>query len=546
MLKDFASVATAIAGTTRKSEKEKILAAYLSSLDDPALERVVVFFAGSPFPQKEERVIGVGWAAIAAAVIAEKGISESDLYSKVTELGDLGDAISGYFPESIPDQEDMTLLQLGEFFDELAASSGANRKTALLTTLFSRLAASEARVVAKILLSEFRIGLQEGLVEAAIARAFNQALPLVRRANMFTGDLGTTALLARAGALDQAALTVFQPIGLMLAQPEEDPQKIVDALGAGALADDKYDGIRAQIHSDGQSVKIYSRTLDEITTRFPEVADAATTFGTRFILDGEIVAYGEHILPFSVLQKRIGRRKVSESLLRDAPVVFFAFDLLLLDQKVLLDEPLTVRMERLRTLLAGSESAIHQGYQFEVRDATHLEELFDAARARANEGLVVKDPASRYTPGRRGKSWLKYKKALATLDCVVTAAEHGHGKRRGVLSDYTFAIRRDQDLLNIGKAYSGLTDLEIEKLTAHFRSITTARYGPVHLVKPEVVLEIAFDRIQESQRHKSGYALRFPRIARIRDDKTVEDISTLDDVRRIYEGQLARERPSTG
>lgn len=546
MLKDFASVATAIAGTTRKSEKEKILAAYLTSLDDPALERAVVFFAGSPFPQKEERVIGVGWAAIAAAVIAEKGISESDLYSKVTELGDLGDAISGYFPESIPDQQDMTLLQLGEFFDELAASSGANRKTALLTTLFSRLASSEARVVAKILLSEFRIGLQEGLVEAAIARAFSQALPLVRRANMFTGDLGTTALLARAGALDQAALTVFQPIGLMLAQPEEDPQKIVAALGAGALADDKYDGIRAQIHSDGQSVKIYSRTLDEITTRFPEVADAATTLGTRFILDGEIVAYGEHILPFAVLQKRIGRRKVSENLLRDAPVVFFAFDLLLLDQKVLLDEPLTMRMERLRELLADSESAIHQGYQFEVRDATHLEELFDAARARANEGLVVKDPASPYTPGRRGKSWLKYKKALATLDCVVTAAEHGHGKRRGVLSDYTFAIRRDQDLLNIGKAYSGLTDLEIEKLTTHFRSITTAKYGPVHLVKPEVVLEIAFDRIQESQRHKSGYALRFPRIARIREDKTVEEISSIDDVRRIYEGQLARERPSTG
>lgn len=544
MLKDFASVATAIAGTTRKSEKKKILADYISSLDDPALERAVVFFAGSPFPQKEERVIGVGWAAIANAVITAKELSESDLYSRVTELGDLGDAIAGYFPESIPDQQDMTVLQLGEFFDELASSPGANRKTSLLTALFSRLNSSEARVVAKILLSEFRIGLQEGLVESAIARAFSQPLPLVRRANMFTGDLGTTALLARAGALDQAALTVFQPIGLMLAQPEEDPQKIVEALGAGSLADDKYDGIRAQIHSDGQSVKIYSRTLDEITSRFPEVADAAKALGRRFILDGEIVAFAGHILPFAVLQKRIGRRKISETLLSDAPVVFFAFDILLLDQEVLLDDPLTDRMRRLRGLAEKSESAIRQGYQAEVRDATHLDELFDAARARANEGLVIKAPTSTYTPGRRGKSWLKYKKALATLDCVVTAAEHGHGKRRGVLSDYTFAIRRDQDLLNIGKAYSGLTDAEIEKLTAHFRSITTAKYGPVHIVKPEVVLEIAFDRIQESARHKSGYAMRFPRIARIREDKTVDDISTLDDVRRIYEGQLARERPS--
>lgn len=546
MLKDFASVATAIAGTTRKSEKETILADYLSSLDDPSLERAVVFFAGSPFPQKEERVIGVGWASIAAGVIAAKQIPESDLYSKATEFGDLGDALAGYFPDSIPDQQDLTVLQLGEFFDELAASPGANRKTALLTTLFSRLTSSEARVVAKILLSEFRIGLQEGLVESAIAKAFSQPLPLVRRANMFTGDLGTTALLARAGTLDQAALTVFQPIGLMLAQPEEDPQKIVDALGKGALADDKYDGIRAQIHSDAQSVKIYSRTLDEITSRFPEVADAAKAMGRRFILDGEIVACSGHILPFAVLQKRIGRRKLSENLLRDAPVVFFAFDLLLLDQKVLLDDPLTGRMRELRDLLSNGQSSIRPGYQAEVRDAIHLDELFDAARARANEGLVVKNPSSTYTPGRRGKSWLKYKKALATLDCVVTAAEHGHGKRRGVLSDYTFAIRRDQDLLNIGKAYSGLTDAEIEKLTAHFRSITTEKYGPVHIVKPEVVLEIAFDRIQESARHKSGYALRFPRIARIREDKTADDISTIDDVRRIYEGQLIRERPASG
>jgi DNA ligase-1 len=155
---------------------------------------------------------------------------------------------------------------------------------------------------------------------------------------------------------------------------------------------------------------------------------------------------------------------------------------------------------------------------------------------------VIKDPGSIYTPGRRGKSWLKYKKALATLDCVVTAAEYGHGKRRSVLSDYTFAVRRDQELVNIGKAYSGLTDVEIDQLTKHFKETTTSRYGPVHVVEPRIVLEIAFDRIQESSRHKSGYALRFPRIARIRDDKTVDQISTIDEVRRIYEGQLKREK----
>ncbi|MGZ5464908.1 MAG: ATP dependent DNA ligase, partial [Thermoanaerobaculia bacterium] len=176
-----------------------------------------------------------------------------------------------------------------------------------------------------------------------------------------------------------------------------------------------------------------------------------------------------------------------------------------------------------------------------IRDAAHIDELFDAARARANEGLVVKDPESIYTPGRRGKSWLKYKKALATLDCVVTYAQWGNGRRRNMLSDLTFAVRRDGELVNIGKAYSGLTDAEIAEVTEHFKRTTLELHGPVHRVEPTVVLEIAFDRIQESKRHKSGYALRFPRIVRIRDDKTPDQISTIDEVRRIYEGQLRRE-----
>ena len=326
----------------------------------------------------------------------------------------------------------------------------------------------------------------------------------------------------------------------MLAQPEEDPEEIVAALGISAIADDKYDGIRAQIHTDGQQVRIYSRTLDNVTHRFPELEAAALELRRAAIFDGEIVAFRDRILPFAVIQTRLGRRKVTEALLRDAPVAFFAFDLLYLDGEPLFELPLAARLSRLRGILGTSK--IRLSDQSEIRDAKHVDELFDAARARANEGLVVKDPKSIYTPGRRGKSWLKYKKALATLDCVVTAAEYGHGKRRSVLSDYTFAVRREGELVNIGKAYSGLTDVEIDRLTKHFKETTTARHGPVHVVAPQIVLEIAFDRIQESARHKSGYALRFPRIARIRDDKSVEQISTIDEVRRIYEGQLKRER----
>jgi len=542
MLSDFTAVANAIAATTKKLQKEHLLADYLVSLDDVTLERAVVFFSGSPFPRREQRVTGVGWSTIADAAIEASGRPAEDLWSAWPNYADLGDTAAEIFPDD--SSRSITLGELGDFFDRLAATSGLIEKKNVLVELLRKVDAQGARFVVKILQSELRIGLVEGLVESAIAKAFGRPLDAVRRANMFTGDIGAAALLARSDSLETAKMALFRPFAFMLAQAEEDPAEIVAALGPGALADDKYDGIRAQVHFDGQRARIYSRTLDEVTHRFPEIESAARQLPASAILDGELVAWKERILPFAVMQKRLGRRKVSDPLLRDAPVAFFAFDLLYHGGEPLFELPLRERLERLREAVGriGAPCAIRLSDQAPIRNAAHVDELFDAARARANEGLVVKDPESVYTPGRRGKSWLKYKKALATLDCVVTAAEYGHGKRRAVLSDYTFAVHRDGELVNIGKAYTGLTNAEIERLTALFKSITTGRYGPVHTVEPQLVLEIAFDRIQESSRHKSGYALRFPRIVRIRDDKTVEQISTIDEVRRIYEGQLKREK----
>lgn len=552
----FAETATAIAATTRKSEKEAILAAYLRSLDDPSLERAAVFFTGAAFPRREERVTGVGWATLADGVAAALGKTREELGIAARRAGDLGDGLAPFFPDRHGSPaEEVSVLEVGETLTALAAAAGPRAKGAILADLFRRLHREEARYLLKLLVGELRIGLQEGLVESSIAKAFDQPLPLVRRAHMFNGDLGATALLARSGTLDSASMTLFHPIGFMLAQPEEDPQAISDQLGAGAIADDKYDGIRAQIHASDGKVRIYSRTLDEVSARFPEIAAAAASLPVSCILDGEIVAFRDGILPFATLQSRIGRRKLTSELLQEAPVVFFAFDLLFAEGEPLFERPLRERLAALvrlvesgRTLQSpdpleqGANSTIRLGFQKPVTSGPEIDETFDEARQRRNEGLVVKDPESLYTPGRRGKAWLKYKKALATLDCVVTAAEYGHGRRRDVLSDYTFAVLGDEGrLLNIGKAYSGLTDAEIESMTARLKAITTARYGPVHAVEPQIVLEIAFDRIQESKRHKSGYALRFPRIARVRDDKTPAEASTIDEVRRIYEGQMARE-----
>lgn len=541
MFHRFTVTANTIGATTKKGEKERALAEYLASLDDASLERAVVFFSGSPFPRREQRVTGVGGATIGEAVALATGRTAEEVWEPWPKYADAGDTIAESF--AVDASKDVSLPEIGEYFDRLASTAGATAKRDILAELFRKVDREGARYVVKILTRELRIGLVEGLVESSIAKAFGRPLDAVRRANMFTGDIGAAALLAKSDALDSAKMTLFHPFAFMLAQPEEVPDDIFAELGAGAFADDKYDGIRAQIHRDNAQVRIYSRTLDDVTHRFPELEAAARSLPHDVILDGEIVAFSDRILPFAVIQTRLGRRKVSEKLLREAPVVFFAFDLLYLDGEPLFEMPLRERDSRLRSLLSGApQRTIRVSDRVIIHDASQIDPAFDAARARANEGLVVKDPASIYTPGRRGKSWLKYKKALATLDCVVTYAQWGNGKRRHVLSDLTFAVRRDTELVNIGKAYSGLTDAEIAEMTEHFKRTTIAQHGPVFEVQPTIVLEIAFDRIQESSRHKSGYAMRFPRIVRIRDDKTVEQISTIDEVRRIYEGQLKRER----
>ena len=324
----------------------------------------------------------------------------------------------------------------------------------------------------------------------------------------------------------------------MLATPASDLADIERTMPDDFFVEDKFDGIRGQAHVQDGRVAIYSRTLDEISIRFPELHEPLAALPTDVILDGEIItARGEEILPFSDLQKRLGRKVVSEELQASTPVVFVAWDLLYATGKVLIDEPLAARRAQLEDLIKDSERLrLSRARRF--RSVAELDDEFNAARTRGNEGLMIKDPASSYKPGRRGREWLKLKKALATLDVVVTTVELGHGKRRGVLSDYTFAVRRsetDPELLNIGKAYSGLTDAEIADMTEWFRAHTIQEFahGRVRVVEPRIVIEVTFDRVQPSKRHQSGYALRFPRIVRLRPDKNADEIDTLETVRKL-------------
>lgn len=532
---DFAQAADRLAATGGKLDKSAVIGAYLAGLPDEDLPLAARYLAGSPFALGDERVLKVGGAIVRDAVVALSGIDQAEWNRLAVAHGDAGDAAFAALRDRPAPAPPLALADVQAAFEALAAARGPKAKTALLVATLRAAAPPEAKYLIKLIGGELRIGVREGQVEDALHRAFDQPLAEVRRANMLLGDIGETALLARAGELGRAGLRLFHPLKSMLASPIDEPAEIRRSIAGPFFVEDKYDGIRAQAHRQGERIALYSRTLDEISHRFPEILAGLAAIPGAWIFDGELLAARDGaILPFAALQKRLGRAIVGDALLAETPAIYVVYDLLYLDGETLLERPLAERRARLEAL----EWRAPVGPSLLVRgaDPAAIDDLFAAARARGNEGLMVKDPASGYAPGRRGREWLKVKRALATLDVVVTAAEVGHGKRRSVLSDYTFAVRRSEDdgtLLNIGKAYSGLTDAEIAALTAWFEAHTLQRFGRARLVEPLIVLEVAFDAVQPSSRHKSGFALRFPRIVRIRDDKSPAEIDTLETVRRL-------------
>ena len=550
-MRRWSDLAERLAATTRTSEKTAILADYLHGLTDAELPVAAVFLTGRPFAEADQRAAGLGWSAIATTVTDLADVPRSALAQAYDRSSDLGIAVAdvlGAAGHAPPPALSPTLPEVAAAFAAIEVASGAAAKSAVLRSLLERSDPLTAKYIVKVLGGDLRIGLREGLVEAAIARAFDRPIDDVKWAAMLVGDVGRLAGLARDDALGSAALALFHPLKFMLASPAEDAAAIVTRLGPEVWVEDKYDGIRAQLHKQGSDVRLYSRDLHDISTGYPEILAAAAPLAWDGILDGEILAWRDGtVLPFIALQGRLGRKAPSDTIQAEVPVIYVAFDALAVGEgggrpvEPLLHAPLSERRARLDALDLPS---VDEGGRFArshlstAGDTEALEAAFTDARARRNEGLMVKDPDSTYAPGRRGLGWLKMKKALATIDCVVVGVEGGHGKRHGVLSDYTFAVRdtaRDR-LVNIGKAYSGLTDAEIAEMTRWFEAHTIARHGRYREVEPTVVVEIAFDVIVRSARHGSGFSLRFPRIVRLRPDKTAAEIDTVDTVTALFEG----------
>jgi DNA ligase-1 len=600
-----------------------------------------LYLAGTPFAEADARKLNAGVALLSKALLAVSGANDVALTAAYRRHGDMGAAAFDLLmasPAAAGRAAELTLVDVSEAFAGMAVAKTTLIRASLVEEMLRRATPLEAKYLLKLMLGDMRIGVKQSLVEEAIAVAANAPVEAVRRAVMLEADLAGAVKRAFSGTLAEARMRLFHPLGFMLASPVDTPKEAVErftgkpvkvpavkekkpmkskrtqsldadaeefseapptdvigiaeptkaasenvaasqASGMEAFLEDKYDGMRAQVHCGdaGQPgrVAIYSRNREDVTESFPELEEAFAKVRPEndgaLIFDGEILGWDleqARALPFAVLGQRIGRKRVSNGWRQQVPVVFMAFDLMYAGCELLLELPLRERRNRLEAVVEklvervvspvvvderarDSQTvlfAVAEGASVErlmispsrlVESAEDIDRAYADARARANEGVMLKAAESVYQPGRRGLAWVKLKRELATLDVVVTGAEFGHGKRAGILSDYTFAVRADDgELLNVGKAYSGLTDAEIAEMSAWMMEHTLEDQGFFRTVEPLMVLEVAFNNIMRSGRHASGFAMRFPRILRIRTDKPVEEIDTVERVEEIYQSQV--------
>lgn len=596
----FAELCDALAATTRKLEKRALMETYLKNLPVEDAGRAALYLSGAAFAETDNRVLNVGGSLLSKAVAQLSGANREMMHAAYRRHGDFGAALQDLLDRQNALMPTLTLAQVEEAFAVIAGASGPAVKLVPLLHLLGRATPVEAKYLIKLMTGDMRTGVKQSLVEEAIAYAYGTEIHAVRRAVMLLGNLSEVVAMAVSSRLDEARMKLFHALGFMLASPVE---SVEEALGrfaqeiaaehevlaaqtdapfaadpieiqnkpevalAEAQMEDKYDGIRAQLHcgdpDDPERVVLFSRNREDVSESFPELVRAFAGMGEPVILDGEILAWNpveQRALSFSTLQQRLGRKRVTQRMQEQVPVVFVAFDVLYRKDALLLERPLAERRRVLEELAEHyatterqvirrgqgdlfAEEAQHAFSHLVLAPATRLQsaEQLDAAyaeaRMRGNEGVMLKALNSVYQPGRRGLAWLKLKRELATLDVVVTGAEFGNGRRASVLSDYTFAVRDGDELKNVGKAYSGLTDTEIAELTEFFKAHTLEDFGTFRTVEPLVVLEVAFNNIMRSSRHASGFALRFPRILRIRTDKPVSEIDTLERVEEIYNSQ---------
>ncbi|WP_331235818.1 ATP-dependent DNA ligase [Natronorarus salvus] len=545
--------------TDSNLEKTAILADVFAEADETHLPLLVTLCRGEAFPARESAELGISSKLTREAISKATGIGEGEIEDAWRETGDLGDAAAWAVSERTQQALVPTTLDVETVHATLEGIAGyrgegsQGRRIDAVSRLLSDADPEEARYLVRTVLGHLRVGVGSGTIRDALAEAFLDGeeadRAAIERAYQLTSDYRIVAETARNGGregLRELSIELFRPIDLMLAEKSEGiAEAIRDVAGEGeaVLWEYKYDGIRVQIHKRGEEVRVFTRRLEEITAAFPEAVSAVeqSVSAESALLDAELVGYDretERPVAFQQLSRRVRRKYDVEELSEEVPTTLHVFDLLFCEGRSLLDEPLSERLSRLDPLLSDREGIEH-AERLRSHEEERAHEFYEEALAAGHEGVMAKNAAASYQPGRRVGHMVKVKPAMEPLDLVVTRAQWSEGRRSDYLGRlFLGCYDPDTDTYpEVGRLSTGYTDEELAELTALLEPLVTGIEGRRVSLRPELVLEIEYEEIQNSPEYDSGFALRFPRFLRRRDDLAPADADTLSRVEALYEGQ---------
>jgi DNA ligase-1 len=554
LFRNLAELCEQLESTKKRKRMVDWVTSFIQQLHPEEIQAATSMLMGRAFPVWDQRVLEISWPTISTVIRRITNVDEGSFSQAFGKTGDAGDATETLYEEGKTRrqvtlfQRRLTILEVNQAFGSIAAITGLGskeKKERLLETLLSSATPLEAKYVVRILTRDMRTGFHEGLMELAVAQAFKIPPPDIRTANMLTGDIGEVAALLKSRGkegLAKLGFRIFRPVKPMMAQMSETVAEALEEHSKKTALEYKLDGARVQVHKSGSNVKIFSRRLTDVTKSLPEIVEQVKNEvkAAEALLEGEVIAVDKNgkPLPFQHLMRRFRRIRKIELTAEEIPVQLHLFDALYVDGRSLLREPYTRR----RGKLVEVAGAIPLTRQIIAESVEEADKFLQDALDEGHEGVMAKRLDSPYTPGVRGKRWFKIKSVLDPLDLVIVAAEYGYGRRHGWLSDYYLAARDAEsgELLTVGKTFKGLTDAEITRMTQLLKQLTIRKEGHRVTVTPRIMVEVTYNEIQKSPKYRSGMALRFARITRIRDDKSPEEADTIQRVREIYERQFGK------
>jgi DNA ligase-1 len=552
----LASLFDELSAHSSRLKKIDIIAGFLRQASENDIEIVCTFLTGRIFPAWDTRDIGIAGKTVVKVLTNISGKSDEEIVESYRDTGHLGLTAEQILKKKVAVslaafEEALTVTELYHQFEEMAATMGkgsAQKKQRMLARLLSRATPREAYYIVSLAMRNLLIGSKEGVTEDAIARSFDVAPDAVRRAWMLTNDIGLVARIAKADGLrGLQALNIepMRPVRPMLAQNVAGASEALGVMGGKAAFETKYDGARIQVHKAGPNIKLFSRKMEDLTDALPDICAAVkqSVQADSVILDCEAIAVDKvagTVIPFQNVLNRLRRKYKVKELSDQIPMQLRPFDILYLNGSSLVDDAFVERRAILEKVVLPLDAQCKPSELKVLDNPDAVGAFFTQSIEAGHEGLMAKDLNADYSPGIRGRKMVKLKETLESLDLVVIAAEYGHGRKAGWITSYELAARDEQNerWAAIGRVASGASDEQLRELTEEIKPLVVSEHGRVVDLEPQIVLEVKFNEIQKSPNYASGYALRFPRIVRIRDDKGPDDVETLERIESLYRLQF--------